>query len=292
MNLTAQFKAGISQTIPSEPGVYRFYNQDDELIYVGKAKNLRRRLGQYKNAKRRKAHMKMRKITQEAHRLEFETCVDEVTALHLETKLIQQHRPKWNVAGAFYFMYPVVGLKVDYSNSREGEVFICYTTKPELFEGFQYHGAFRSRRRVKEGFFALNSLLRLLGHSVSLPDLRKMGYPTSSRPMTYVYGFRQIPPEWHPLLESFLTGESFKAIEELSLLLLDRPTALKNSKETELLLKDIRRFWRHEILPLRKARLGAGYAGYPVPQKMRDFLFITSRYGAVKPSPKSPKKSV
>lgn len=215
----------------------------------------------------------MRKITEEAYRLDFETCEDEITALRLETALIQEHRPKWNIAGAFYFMYPVVGLRIE-----RGELMICYTTKPELYEGFSFHGAFRSRRRVKEGFFALNALLRLLGHPVSLPDLRKMGYPMNSRSGGYVYGFRQIPPSFHPLLNGFLLGESFQAVEELSLLLLDRPSAVENAAETEELLKDIRRFWRHEILPLKNARLGSSYATYPVPQRERDFLFITARY--------------
>ncbi len=49
----------------------------------------------------------------------------------------------------------------------------------------------------------------------------------------YLYGFRQVPETWFPRLEDFLRGTSFLAIEELSLLLLERPTAVARSKETQ-----------------------------------------------------------
>src|SRR6202000_2183889 len=100
-------------------------------------------------AKRRKAHAKMRNIVAEAHRLEFESCANESQALHLEMTWIQRHRPKWNVAGAFYFLYPMIGVKID-----AGNLSLCYTTEPELFPDFQFHGAFRSRSKTREGFFA------------------------------------------------------------------------------------------------------------------------------------------
>ena len=46
--------------IPPEPGIYLFRDERDEVLYVGKAKDLRRRLGSYRNATRRKLHRKMR----------------------------------------------------------------------------------------------------------------------------------------------------------------------------------------------------------------------------------------
>src|SRR3712207_3474100 len=98
---TFDLKLGIGflESIPTSPGIYKVYDQKSNFIYVGKAKNLRRRLSQYKNAKRRKKHRKMRKIIEHADRIEYEVCPSELEAELLETQLIQTHRPKWNIAG-------------------------------------------------------------------------------------------------------------------------------------------------------------------------------------------------
>jgi predicted GIY-YIG superfamily endonuclease len=265
--------AAVAEALPPAPGVYRFFDESGRLIYVGKAKNLRRRLAQYRNAKRIKAHAKMRKIIHHARKLEYETCASEHAALELETRLIQEHRPKWNVAGAFSFLYPLVGIRV-----IGHDLYLCCTTQPDLYPGFSFHGAFRSRFITRDSFFSLTSLLRILGHSYSLPELRKQGFPRNSYKGGYVYGFRQIPADWHPRLEAFFRGEDFAAIEELSLLLLDRPTALKKRAETEEQLKSLKRFWLHEAKPLRRARAHSRFQPYPVPQKQRDLLFIALRF--------------
>ena len=94
------------ESLPTQPGIYRFFNEADELIYIGKAKNLRRRISQYRNARRCKAHAKMKKIVAEAVRLEHETCETEFDALTLENDLIQKHRPKWNVQAHFISYTP------------------------------------------------------------------------------------------------------------------------------------------------------------------------------------------
>ncbi len=264
-----QFGKAFFETLPASPGIYRFFNEAGDLIYVGKAKNLKRRLSQYRNAKRRKAHAKMRKIVADAFKLEFEICANEIDALKLENSVIQSHRPKWNVAGAFYFLYPMVGVKI-----VGDELFLCYTTTPACFPGFIFHGAFRSRERTREGFFALMELLRLIGHPVAKGKLPKPVSLEGVKKPGYVYGFRQIPPEWFNRLESFFRGEDFTAIEELSVLLLERPTAVARSEETQEFLYSIRRLWRHEILVLKKACERAGFKTYPVPQKERDLVFI------------------
>ena len=261
--------------LPTTPGIYRFYNSEDQLIYVGKAKNLHRRLSQYKNAKRRKAHEKMRKIVKEAKRLEIETCENEFQALALENRWIQDHRPKWNVAGAFFFLYPMVGL----CRKEDGYLYLCYTTSPEHFPNFQFHGAFRSRMRTRDGFFALTELLRFIGHPVAKNHLLKSGICPPPIKHSYVYGFRQVPTEWQNQLEAFFRGEDFGAIEELSLLLLDRPTAVAQSKETQERLRTLRGFWRHELTVLKRAREKVQWKTYPIAQKERDLLFIKLKSG-------------
>lgn len=256
--------------LPGSPGVYRFFDESDALIYVGKAKNLRRRIAQYRNARRCKAHAKMKRIKAEACRLEWELCTNEFEALALETRLIQTHRPRWNVAGAFHFLYPMVGVCL-----KEGHFYLCYTLTPEAFSSFEFHGAFRSRERTREAFFALSDLLRLIGHPISKSNLAKSGVLGSAK--GYVYGFRQISEEWKNRLDAFLRGEDFNAIEELSLQLLERPSAIAKRKETQELLYSIRRFWRHEVMTLSRARSHSKWKDYPVSQKDRDLIFIALR---------------
>jgi hypothetical protein len=260
--------------LPSNPGVYRFYNKEGEIIYIGKAKNLSRRISQYRNARRCKAHAKMRKIRKEAAWLEFEICESEIHALRLENHLIQEHRPKWNVAGAFYFLYPMIGIRIG-TGDQAGQFFVCYTTQPLNYPGFEFHGAFRSRLRTKTAFFSLIELLRMIGHAIPRGQIQKTGLIGPPKKFEYAYGFRQVPIDWMPLLDPFLSGDHFLAVEELALLLLEKPGALARSSETQEHLRELRSFWRHEILPLKRAREHSLHPNYPVAQRDRDALFIS-----------------
>jgi excinuclease UvrABC nuclease subunit len=257
-------------SLPRTPGVYLIYSGEGVLIYVGKAKNLRRRLSQYRNAKRRRKHRKMRSIIAEADRIEFETQPTDLDALIRETRLIQEHRPKWNVAGAFYFLYPMIGVRID-----DGIAHFCYTTQPELFPGFQFHGAYRSRHLTRNAYFALVELLSYVGHRQSVPRSKR-----STVKYSHVRGFRQIGGELLAKWEKFFKGESNEAAEALVLALIENAGARGSPKEIQENLNHLKRFWRFEATPLFRARSRTAYAPYPVSQKDRDILFLNSIGGA------------
>jgi excinuclease ABC subunit C len=82
--------------LPDEPGVYRFYNNEDTLIYVGKAKSLRKRVGSYFN-KQSQYSRKTEKLVSEIVRLEFTITNSEFDSLLLENNLIKQNQPKYNI---------------------------------------------------------------------------------------------------------------------------------------------------------------------------------------------------
>jgi excinuclease ABC subunit C len=251
-------------SLPAAPGVYCFYDDADRLIYVGKAKNLRRRLGQYKNAQRRKKSRKMRTIVAEGARLEFQVCADHLAACLEETRLIQLHRPKLNVAGAYHFMYPMIGVR------REGpEFFLCYTTEPQALREFAFHGAFRSRFHTRNAYRALCELLGYVGHRAK----KKIWAPKYSS----VTMFRQIPADWEPLWNAFFRGESTEALEALVFALLENAGARKKSAAVQESLNEIRRFVKEEIRPLAAARAYVPGTAYPVPQAERDALFLKHR---------------
>ncbi len=83
------FGADFIQSIPKTPGIYIFRNKDNTVIYIGKAKDLRNRLSQYRNTTRKKNHRKMRMIVKEAISVEFKKCESDKEALLLENNLIQ-----------------------------------------------------------------------------------------------------------------------------------------------------------------------------------------------------------
>jgi hypothetical protein len=258
------------KSIPGGPGVYLVFGQDGELIYVGKAVNLKRRLSQYRNTLRRKKHRRMRGIVKEAARIEIQCAETHLDACLTETQLIQKHRPRWNIVGAYSFLYPLVGIR-----SGNGNIEFCMTTTPEAvlkeYPGFEFYGAFRSRRITGDAFFALIRLLRFIGH-VNPPNRRKR-IPRYS----YHFSFRRLPSNWAGLWASFYKGESALAMEELTLNLLENAGARRTSSKVQEHLDELKRFWRREALTLARARKATGCTEWPVPQHQRDLLFLSYR---------------
>ncbi|MFI5300164.1 MAG: nucleotide excision repair endonuclease, partial [Polyangiales bacterium] len=151
--------ANFLASVPNTPGVYRVFDASGALVYVGKAKSLRRRLSQYRLATRRKVHRKMLAIVELAARIEIETCATDHDARVLEARLIQAHRPRANVDGAYWFLYPFVGLAREATETR-----FCFTTHADLADGFALHGAYRASEVTWSAFSALMTLLEYVGH--------------------------------------------------------------------------------------------------------------------------------
>jgi len=83
-------------TLPDTPGVYRFYNRENVLIYVGKAKSLKKRVGSY-FTKQSQYNRKTDKLVSEIGKIEYTLADSEFDALLLENNLIKQNQPKYNI---------------------------------------------------------------------------------------------------------------------------------------------------------------------------------------------------
>ena len=81
--------------VPSLPGCYLYYDKKDEIIYVGKAKNLKRRVSSYFHKKHDR--VKVAVLVSKIERLEYIITDSEVEALILEAQLIKKHKPKYNI---------------------------------------------------------------------------------------------------------------------------------------------------------------------------------------------------
>lgn len=237
-------------SVPDSPGVYFIHDQEGTLIYVGKAKRLRRRLAQYRNAKRCKKGRKMRLLVDKGHIITWDECASDLDACLREIRCIQEFKPKRNIAGAFSFRYPLIGLQTEAGMTR-----FLFTTLPDSFPGYEMHGAFRSRFKSAEAFFSLMRLLKFLGHLE--PSDR------SGTKYSYVFCFRRLPDlPW----SAFFRGESMEALEELALRLLSHAGARAKAGDVQEDLRTVRRFWKEEAKELADAMAATGYSEYPVPQ--------------------------
>lgn len=84
------------QLLPDSPGVYRFYNEEGTLIYVGKAKNIKKRVSSYFN-KIEGVNRKTLRLVSEINKIEYTVSGTEFDALLLENNLIKQNQPKYNI---------------------------------------------------------------------------------------------------------------------------------------------------------------------------------------------------
>jgi len=83
-------------TLPEDPGVYRYFDEADTIIYIGKAKNLKNRISSY-FTNQKNQDTKTRRLVQQIKRVEFTIVHSEFDALLLENTLIKQFQPKYNI---------------------------------------------------------------------------------------------------------------------------------------------------------------------------------------------------
>jgi excinuclease ABC subunit C len=124
------------RTLPTQPGVYLYKNAEDEVIYVGKAKNLRSRVRSYFLEANQLANAKTGSLMREAVDLEYILVANEHEALALENNLIKQRKPRFNILLRDDKTYPYVKLTL---GDRHPKVFV---TRKLRKDGSQYYGPY------------------------------------------------------------------------------------------------------------------------------------------------------
>lgn len=266
----------VVRELPASPGVYLFKDAGDTVLYVGKAVNLRRRLLGYRNAGRRKAHRKMRALVREASALEIRPQESERAALLLENELIRTLRPVYNVDGAFFFLYPAVGI-----GRNGGRTVLVFTTRQEEWGSLPaaWYGTFRSRRRTREAFEAWTAILAHLGHREPRSSLSGLPRLRGSQAVA----FRRLEPAVVDLLGSYWAGERRGVLGELAERLLERPAARDTAAAIQESLRVLDAFYEQDILKLRAVLLGVRGNVSFLPQQERDALFIQVRTSPPRP---------
>lgn len=124
----------ILKTIPTDPGVYRYYDEKGEIIYVGKAKNLKRRVSSYFN---KQQSGKVKVLVSRIADIKFIVVDNEMEALLLENNMIKQYKPRYNIMLKDDKTYPWICVK----NERFPRVFL---TRKKVNDGSIYFGPYPS----------------------------------------------------------------------------------------------------------------------------------------------------
>lgn len=159
----------ISSTIPTLPGIYKYYNADNILIYVGKAKHLRKRVSSYFN--KTKSSFKTAELVTRISKIEFTIVNSEQEAFLLENTLIKENQPFYNINLKDGKTYPYIVIK----NEPFPRVFF---TRRKIKDGSTYLGPFTSVVNVRDllNFIKQNILLRTCKLNLSEVNIKKQKF--------------------------------------------------------------------------------------------------------------------
>ncbi|HEY1010500.1 MAG TPA: excinuclease ABC subunit UvrC [Daejeonella sp.] len=101
----------VIKNIPHKPGIYQFWSDNDELIYIGKAKNLKNRVSSYFNKDNYRVNAKTRVLVSKINKVTFTIVDTEIDAWLLENSLIKKHQPRYNVLLKDDKTYPWIIIK-------------------------------------------------------------------------------------------------------------------------------------------------------------------------------------
>ena len=162
--IAIQFK-----TLPTDPGVYQYFDKNDRVIYVGKAKNLKRRVTSYFT----KVHdnAKTRILVKKIHRMEHIVVPTEVDALLLENNLIKKYRPRYNILLKDDKTYPWICIK------KEAFPRI-FSTRKVIRDGSEYYGPYPNVKTVYTLLELIRGLypIRTCNYDLSEEKIRKQSY--------------------------------------------------------------------------------------------------------------------
>ncbi len=164
--MTQQEFSVIAPTLPLQPGIYKYFDAGNELLYVGKAKSLRKRVSSYfsKTLTSYKTH----ELVQRIHHIEFTIVNNEQDAFLLENTLIKEFQPKYNINLKDDKSYPFIVIK------KEPFPRIFFTRR-KINDGSTYLGPYTSVGKVREllDFIKQNIPLRTCKLNLTEANIKK-----------------------------------------------------------------------------------------------------------------------
>jgi excinuclease ABC subunit C len=186
----------LSSSIPVSPGIYKYFDEGKVLLYVGKAKNLRKRVASYfsKTFTNYKTHELVHRI----RHIEFTLVNSEQDAFLLENSLIKQFQPRYNINLKDDKSYPYLVIKKE----PFPRIFL---TRKLIQDGSEYLGPFTSVKRVREllQFIKLNIPLRTCKLNLTEQNINRKKFRVC---LEYHLGNCKGPCEGHQTAEDYEEG--------------------------------------------------------------------------------------
>lgn len=202
------------KTVPNRPGCYLMYNLKDVVIYVGKAKDLKKRLSSYfvKNVN----SLKTRALVSHIHHIEFTVTFSESEALILENELIKKFQPRYNILLRDDKSYPFIRLSTDHKHPG------IYFHRGARNKGGEYFGPFPDSTAVRDS-------LRFMEKVFPIRQCDDFKYSSRTRPCLVGQMGKCLAPcvamseeaeraylEQVSLVKLFLKGQNQALLKELS----------------------------------------------------------------------------
>ncbi|MEP6711554.1 MAG: excinuclease ABC subunit UvrC [Ferruginibacter sp.] len=167
--MTQEEFSKLAITIPAAPGIYKYYDASNQLIYVGKAKHLRKRVSSY--FVKTFTSYKTSELVHRIHKIEFTIVNSEQDAFLLENSLIKEYQPLFNINLKDDKTYPYIVVK----NEAFPRVFF---TRKKINDGSQYFGPYTSVAKVRDllDFIKQNIQLRNCKLNLSANNINKKKY--------------------------------------------------------------------------------------------------------------------
>ena len=190
--------------LPRSPGIYKFINQKKEIIYVGKSKDLSKRVKSYfqKNI----ANRKIKNLVNEVSDIKFIISDSEHDALLLENSLIKKNKPKYNILLRDDKTYPWICIK----NERFPRVFL---TRKVIKDGSDYFGPYTNVKVINKLLNVIKALYPIRSDNYNLTQKQINDKDNDiylkchkKNGMTLILGFKNYPIEEE---ESFITEEDY-----------------------------------------------------------------------------------
>ncbi|MDX2249919.1 MAG: excinuclease ABC subunit UvrC [Bacteroidia bacterium] len=150
------------RNLPDAPGVYRFLNKKGKIIYIGKAKDLRKRVSSYFASSRQHTY-RIQHLVKNIADLAYTITNSEVEALLLENNLIKNHQPRYNILLKDGKTYPYICIK----NERFPRVF---STRTKISDGSAYFGPFPSVSTMKTLLELIRGFIKLRTCNLNLTE--------------------------------------------------------------------------------------------------------------------------
>ncbi|MHB8260181.1 MAG: excinuclease ABC subunit UvrC [Bacteroidia bacterium] len=130
----------ILKTLPEKPGVYQYFDAEETILYVGKAKNLKKRVSSYFHKEH--DHARLRLLVKKIHNIKIIVVNSEYDALLLENNLIKEYQPRYNIALKDGKTYPWICLKKEPFPR-------LFSTRTKINDGSEYFGPYGSIYSMK-----------------------------------------------------------------------------------------------------------------------------------------------